>query len=464
MKKQISIGIGLMLMLSVGCKKFIDVNNDPNRPINVQEALILPAVETAISHSLQGGINAIQVQHFVQTVALNQPVPNTGTYQVINSESDGDWANAYATILNNLQSMITKAEADGSNAYVGIGKVLYAFTYGTATDFWGDLPFSQALGGAGNFIPGYDSQADVYTAIQQYLDEGIAALAMDSEKTPGSDDFFYGGDLEKWTKLAYTLKARYYMHLTKAPGFTASEQAGKALAALANGMSSNDDDFKFAYPGSAGSENPWYLTFLPGSTLVLSEHLVEGLKDKNDPRLPILIAPAAGTGLYTGRPIGEPNLGSLEDYSIAAGFYGGADSYNYLVNYSEALFLAAEATLIQSGVAAATPIYQDAILSHMEKLGLTAGSAAVTAYLATRGTLTDANALRLIMEEKSIANFLNHENWVDWRRTGFPILTKVPNALSEIPRRFLYPQSELISNPQPQQTARMTDRLWWDTP
>jgi hypothetical protein len=132
----------------------------------------------------------------------------------------------------------------------------------------------------------------------------------------------------------------------------------------------------------------------------------------------------------------------------------------YVFNYSEALFLKAEATLIKSGVAAAEPIYQDAIKSHMTKLGI--ATADINTYLANRGTLTATNALQRIMEEKKIANFLSPENFNDWRRTGFPLLTKVPNALSEIPRRLLYPQVELTSNPQAIQTAKLTDRVWWD--
>ena len=91
---------------SVGCKKFIDTNDDPNRPINVQEPLILSPVEVAISHSLNAGYAAILAQHYTQAVALNQPVPNEGTYLLVNSQMDGDWSNAYATILNNLKVMI----------------------------------------------------------------------------------------------------------------------------------------------------------------------------------------------------------------------------------------------------------------------------------------------------------------------------------------------------------------------
>jgi len=34
--------------------------------------------------------------------------------------------------------------------------------------------------------------------------------------------------------------------------------------------------------------------------------------------------------------------------------------------------------------------------------------------------------------------------------------------LSDIPRRLLYPETEILTNPQPQQTAVLTDRVWWD--
>jgi len=251
------------------------------------------------------------------------------------------------------------------------------------------------------------------------------------------------------------------MHLTKAPGYTALAQANLALTALQNGMQSNDNDVKMAYSGGAGEQNPWFINFLPVSTLVLSSACVDTLVTRNDPRLPKLVAKAKETGLYNGRPIGSVNIsGSLDVYSLPGSASGATNSPVYVFNYSEALFLKAEATLIKSGYAAAEPVYQDAIKSHMSRLGIASGDA--DNYIAARGTLTAANALQRIMEEKKIANFLSIENFNDWRRTGFPLLTKVPNASSEIPRRLLYPQVEILSNPQGVQTAKLTDRVWWD--
>jgi len=463
MKKIIFLIVSFAAFFTSGCKKFIDVNQDPNRPTDVQEALILSPVELSISHNLHAGFAAILAQHYTQIVALNQPIPNEGTYLLTNAQTNDDWSNLYARCLVNLDIISTKADVTGNIAYKAISKILTALCLGVGTDFWGDIPYSEALKGTGDLTATYDTQEDIYKSIQSLLDEGLSELDQDSKKLPGDDDLFYGGDITKWKKLAYTLKARYYIHLTKAPGHTAAEQATLALGVLDKAMASNDDDLKFSYEGSAGNENPWYLTFLPGSTLVLSSQLVDSLKARKDPRLQKIVAPSTSTGLFTGRSIGLPSpAGDLTQYSIVAGFYGAASSANYLVNYTEALFIKAEATFIKSGAAAAEPIYQDAIKTHMTKLGIDINSAEAKDYLTSRGTLTASTAMQRIIEEKSIANFLNPENWVDWRRTGYPPLKKVQNGLSEIPRRLLYPQIETISNPQPQQKAVLTDRVWWD--
>jgi hypothetical protein len=458
--KKISLIIAVAGCLFAGCKKFIDVNEDPNRPTSVQESAILPPLEVAVSHGLVGGNAAVIIQEYLQTIALNQPVPNAGTYFQLHTDIDVDWNVLYATCLNNMNRLDSVAKVNGNPNYRAIARILTAFTWGTGTDIWGDIPFTEALMGEKKYQPAYDKQETIYTGIQQLLDSAIADIAKAGAKVPGGDDYFYEGDMSKWEKLAYTLKARYYMHLTKAPGYTAATQADLALAALEKGMSGNDDDLKFPYAGIAGQENVWYSTFLPASTLILASGFVDSLKVRNDPRLSKMIKPAAATGQYTGRQIGMVDVGNLESYSRPTDFYQGAAGNNYIVIYLEALFLKAEATLIKSGAAAAQPIYQQAIRTHMEKLGV--ASAAIDSYLAARGTLTTSNALQRIMEEKKVANFLSLENWVDWRRTGYPAMTKVPNALSEIPRRLLYPQGEIIANPQPQQSAKLTDRVWWD--
>ena len=459
MKKIYILTLGCLLTAFSGCKKFVDVNQNPNSPTDVSEALILSPVEVSISSSLFAGNVSNIVLQYMQVMALNQTYPNTGTYLMYNTDINGDWITVYSTELNNLVSLTKKATANGNFKYAGISKILTAYTLGTATDLWGDLPYSEAFQGVGKLQPKYDPQQDIYTSIQGLLDEAIADIAKNSGTAPAADDLYYNGDMAKWTKLAYTLKARYYMHLTKAPGYTAAAQSQLALTALQNGMASTGDDLKMTYTGSAGTENPWQQNFISASTIVLSSTFVNGFTTRNDPRLTKMVAPATETGLYNGRVIGTEGIGSLESYSRPGAYYGSSSSFTYLITYEEALFLKAEATYRVSGAAAASPIYQQAVTTHMDRLGIT--SAASSAYLASRA-LTTGNALQLIIEEKGISNFLSMETWTDWRRTGNPPLTKVINALSEIPRRILYPQVEQIANPQAVQAAKLTDRVWWD--
>lgn len=457
--KKILIIYSILIIFS-GCKKFIDVNEDPNNPKDVQESLILAPVEVAISQLQNGGRGVYMTAMYLQNAALAQDAPNTDTYRATNAEMNSAWNDVYVTILKNLTILISKAEKNNKHNYVAVAKILTAFSLGTATDMWGDLPYSQAFHGFEKLDPVYDKQEDIYKAMQQLLDDAIVEIGKNDPIVPGNDDYFYGGDMAAWKKLAYTLKARYYMHLTKAPGYNAAAQADLALAALANGMESNDDDFRMAYAGAAGQEGPWFLNFQPGDALVLASTFVDNLVSRDDPRLPAMIKPAESSGLYRGRVIGS-TIEAPENYSYPSDFYAGIGAANYLVTYTEALFLQAEALLIKNGAAAAQPFYTAAIESHMEKLEIS--SADVADYLAARGTLTSGNALRLIIEEKAVADFLNFETFNDWRRTGFPSLTIVENAVTDaIPRRLLYPESEKINNPQPQQSAKLTDKVWWD--
>jgi hypothetical protein len=364
--------------------------------------------------------------------------------------------------LNNLHLLNVQATANGNGMYAGISKILTAYTLGNATDLWGDIPYSQGLSGVGNTTPAYDAQEDIYKSIQALLDSAIVEVNEGAGTAPSTDDYFYSGDMAKWAKMAYTLKARYYMHLTKAPGYTATAQATLALTALSNGMTSNGDDCFFPYTGTPTSSNPWYLHFFNTTTLTLSSKYVDSLKAHNDPRLPYLVSKAEGTGLYTGNVIGA-GAGTLSDFSVAGSFYGGIGSNVYVLNAAEAMFLKAEATYITAGYAAAQPIYRAAIAGNLLKLGIDTTSAAAQAYLSLRGTLTAANAMQMIIEEKNTANFFSHESYVDWRRTGYPALQVISNNnVAVIPRRFLYPLNEISANPQAVQKATLSDKVWWD--
>lgn len=461
------------LLSLFSCNKFLDINTDPNHPLSVGESLILSPVEVTLGTQVVGGFNGTTNAYWAQQISLNQPAPDIETYKILPSDVDNTWSfYIYPNILNNLNNMVNQAEAANHYEYTAIGKTLMAYTFAIATDIWGDIPFSQAFNPSKYPKPVYDAQESVYNGIQLLLDSAIIySNKGTSEIAPGSDDYIYGGDMALWRKLMYMLKARFYLRLSNAPGRTAALQADSALAAIQNGFASNSDNTTMPYIGAAGQESPWYENTLPGAGgVVLGEALIDSLVARNDPRLPV-IATTNNNGKYVGRPAGIPPVSNPASYSYLNIFYGGyINAVNtagskaplYLATYTEQLFIQAEATFVKSGATAADPIYRAAIQAHMDMLGISAANEAT--YLASRPTLTSTNALQSIINEKYIADFLSLEPYNDWRRTGYPKLALAQNAYVQyIPLRYPYGTTTILANPQPQQSAKLSDPVWWNS-
>lgn len=472
MKKTYYILTAFLLLVSAsGCKKFLDINKDPNNPLDVQEALILTPLEIYTTTNIIGGYPGSVSAYWTQQLAINQEAPQIDSYRITPSDVNNTWSfDLYPAIFNNSRIMIDKAEKAGNNGFAGIGRILLAYNLAVCTDLWGDIPYSEAFGALNGLKPKYDSQEDIYKVIQKTLDEAIVILSAKPAGIPvGGSDLIYQGDFDSWKRLAYTLKARYYLRLSKAAGYSATTQADLALAALQNGFTKNSENAKVTYTEKEKSENPWYQGTLPGAGgVVLAKNFVDLLKANNDPRLQILAAPGSG-GDYVGRQSGtspatdptiyaavSPNVGGF----IEADDRTGKSAPVYLATYSEALFIKAEATLIKSGSVAAQPVLKMAIEANMDLLNVATGDK--NAYTAIHSILDPVTPLKTLITEKYVASFLSLEAYNDWRRTGFPVLNVVPNAFRPyIPQRFPYPSQEITSNPQPQQSIATSEKVWW---
>ncbi|WP_431216542.1 SusD/RagB family nutrient-binding outer membrane lipoprotein [Puia sp. P3] len=293
MKKSILYISALFLLAATGCKKFVDVNKDPNNPLAVQEKILLAPIEYNIAHGIACGGEAdaaTYTNHFMQIVCYNQVALNYGTYYFVNTNMNQTRNTGYQICLENLKVLRQQSAANGNYNYKAISEVLTAYTLAFLTDLWGDIPYSKALQGAGNFLPTYDKQESIYDSVQALLDQAVVDIDKKAGAAVGPDDYFYKEQHDAVGENSpLSLKARYYMHLTKAPGHTAAAQAQLAMTALQSGMTGTADEWKFAYPGSSTSQNIWYVNMQPLSTLVASSAIVDTLKARNDPRLPLLI-------------------------------------------------------------------------------------------------------------------------------------------------------------------------------
>ena len=118
----------------------------------------------------------------------------------------GTWSTAYAGILNDVKALIPLAEKSELFVHAGAARIMRAYTLVTMVDVFGDIPLSEALN-AENFNPKVDGGAAVYTSALADLDQAIANLAA-KNKGGVTSDLFYGGDVDKWTRLANSLKLK----------------------------------------------------------------------------------------------------------------------------------------------------------------------------------------------------------------------------------------------------------------
>ena len=163
---------------------------------------------------------------------------------------NGIWSSAYRGMLEDIRLMNLLAEEAGLNYHRGMGKVFEAYILMTLVDYFGDIPYTEALqGGEGILNPEADSGASVYSAAIALLDSSIADFI--AEGPVPSNDYFYGGDASKWIKAANSIKKKALLN----------QGDFSAYNAISNYISEPEDDFQFSWGTSAATpdtRHPYY--------------------------------------------------------------------------------------------------------------------------------------------------------------------------------------------------------------
>ena len=354
----------------------------------------------------------------------------------------GDWLQVYGGGgLVDIRRVKALARAAGDSTWLGIGKVWEALTIGTASDLWGDIPYSQVDTNATN--PPLDDRFAILSALQTLLDEAIAELTGGTGPGPGIRDLIFNplgdqtaaGQRAKWIRAAWTLKARYYMHTAESlgvPAYTA------AIAAATNGINdpSRNGDFRSFHTKVTAERNMWnqfQTTSGFGGDLEAGRFLVDYMNARNDPRRAAYFCLNA-LGGYGGddfNVVVNPN--SVSNFACLPSRFA-PDARIPYVSYAENELILAEAYAATGDTASAR--------SHLNAELATVPLPAVASGLS-------APALRdTIMMEKYVAMFQNIETISDYRRTCIPAITPAGNAqgFTHVPGRLFYPQAERNTN------------------
>lgn len=222
------------------------------------------------------------------------PIRMINQFGSYNSAADpqntqGQWSTAYASILKEIKNFKETESQTSLPYHFAITKIIESYTLVSLVDFFGDVPYTQAMLGAANLNPGVDSGASIYDAMIVNLDESIALLNGPVPIIRPTSDMYYNGDATKWIKLANSLKLKMYNNLRLTRDVSAPVNA---ILASGNIMTSNADDFNFRYNATASpvdSRHPDYTANYDGSPdFYLSNSYIKlMLQDKSvvDPRI-----------------------------------------------------------------------------------------------------------------------------------------------------------------------------------
>jgi hypothetical protein len=480
MKKKI-LSFLLILLVFNSCETFDEINTNPNQATDASIQVIYPAAMASFVYGVNGEaaqFTSILMQYLTGILGDQQQVNN---YAFIADMSDATWNRFYSNCLNNLRIVKQKSEELEAYHYLGTSKIMEAVIIGFSVDLWNDIPYSEALNLEQFPQPRFDEGAALYQRVQTLLDEGIADLQQPSTTSPSTNDLIYRANnetlwrqnsLPRWIMLARAMKARYHNHLSKVDPIAS---ATATLAAIDAGTFQSNADQPVITFGSefAGPWFPFFQTTFGENNVGISQRFINLLRDRvgpgvDDPRLTRFVSPTTG-GLYVGVPNGSTfrPAGTV----LPGPYLDSREAPTPLLNFSELKFIEAEAALRAGQAARAAAAHNAAVAASLQRV-----TGAINAgYVARYGSETEATiTLEKIMEEKHIDLFLQPEAWTDWRRTipagapntvsGIPGLEVSPSNITQgnFPRRFIYPNREVVNNSANVPNATNLDRVFWD--
>jgi hypothetical protein len=446
--------ISALLLLS--CNNWIDtkINVDPDSPADVSMNLMLPPIQQAMGYNLAGNDMVLTTNIWMQQFdGVDRQAFTEARYQYTPADVNNIWNSIYTSILMNSTVFISKAENTAGKASpynAGIGRVMIATSLGVATDLFGDMPFKDALKGNQNVLkPKFDTQQKLYDTIKVILDKAILDLGKASTENlvAVKGDVIYAGDISKWKKAAYAVKARNAIQLSKVKNATAYNDA---LTAAASGFTSNSDDMMV--PWETANHNPIFQFMEQRGDARMGATLVNMMKSISDPRLPFY-AERDASGAYTGCVLGSQNANASKPGTYVAGI----TASSIIITYAEQKFIEAEANFQLSKMTEAKAALQEAVKASVTR---TTATFDLTWYNTNIGSQT--LTLDLIMKQKYIASFGTNQAYADYRRTGLPVMPAYPGSvLPSMPNRYPYPQDEISYNGANVPTVTTSDKLWW---
>lgn len=469
----------VVITLFTSCEDYVKGISEfnPTLPRDASLGQVFNSAEVGLIGFAEGDIARLAGIFTDQFAGADRQYVSYNNYVVTAQDFDSQWANIYANVIKSLRIAQRKATTLNNKRSLGLARILEGYTIGMTAALFGDVPYSEVANIQEFANPAFENQRDVYNAALTLLDQGIADITSDMTSnvaTTFEGDIFGGGD-EAWLARAYTIKAKFLLHL--------KDYTNAAVAASA-GISSVDQEI-IAPHGASYLQNfniyysflsydrPGYMTaddaLAPAKLDASATEYRGNAKTNETARFFWYYYP----GILNSR-VNEYDInvlsaadGWVSDES-ENGFFAAEASFPILT-YAENQLILAESllrlgnaqgaldalnawrTVLSEGYRISTAWQEEGLMYEPYDLtDFAPGGMENPDNLATNDAL-----YREIIEEKYISLIGTLEVFNDMRRAGmgafaseqnWQMIGVTPNSGSTIPQRFLYAQTELNAN------------------
>jgi len=314
----------LTLSIVSSCKKYIDVNNNPNAPVIVDASSLLPPIQAGMARGVWYDSRYLGQYAQVWGSASANNIWDEEGYAPASDAAGEMWRTVYFSLGQNITLLWKDAIPKQKWDYVAVGYAMRAWGWQNGGDMYDHMIVKEAFDPT-RLTFDYDNPQDVYAEVVKdcktalnYMNLAIKTDGLTQSTSLAKGDYIYYGDRSKWIKFIYAILAQNAIHLSNKSNFDAAVVTKYADSSFVNnsdnasveckGSNSTDANFWGPSRGNIGAykQSDYMVRLLDGRIFTGSSTPDYTL----DPRIKQIIS-ASKDGVYRGvvGSNGDPNSG-----------------------------------------------------------------------------------------------------------------------------------------------------------
>ncbi|OQP42923.1 hypothetical protein A4H97_12280 [Niastella yeongjuensis] len=282
--------LAAMVLVFGSClKKFEELNTDPTQFLKVSpESSITIAIKR--TGDMIGGaglnsginINMWEIANFIEAGAR------------YSANDQGIWQTSYVNILQNLVQV--EKTYGGDTLFtnrVQIARIWKMYIYSILAGYYGPIPMDEANNLDNLAVINFQSEDEVYTRILSVLKEASNTININNSKDKLTYDVVYGNTanpLLSWKKFANTLRLRIALRCRRNLGAVADDAIRELMANETQLINAEAETMKVPYENVNNNENPYYryyikTNFNSGTWPKMTDMMFMYLRSYKDPRM-----------------------------------------------------------------------------------------------------------------------------------------------------------------------------------